>query len=45
MYIVAGAFRLARFNVIASSNTPTKYSVGIPIPMPAVYICSFIILN
>jgi len=35
LFISAGAFRLARFNVDSSDNTPTYYFKGLPIPAGA----------
>ena len=46
-YILAGAIRLGRFNVMARSGprtkTPGKYMLGLPIPMAAGFIVALVV--
>ncbi len=44
VYLMAGAFRLARYNVIADPHRKDQF-VGLPIPIAAITICSYVILN
>lgn len=44
IYIVAGALRLARFNILESKEHQ-KYFVGLPIPMAAILISSFVLYS
>lgn len=43
LYVVFGAIRLARFNVMAPSSEPSVF-VGVPIPTAAVFVASWILL-
>ena len=48
LYVLAGAIRLARFNVLshapkAKSEKPGKYMLGLPIPMAAAFIVAFVV--
>lgn len=48
IYILAGAIRLARFNVLAhgpkkKKAAPDKYMLGLPIPMAAAFIVAFVV--
>ncbi|BCD67637.1 CDP-diacylglycerol--serine O-phosphatidyltransferase [Nitratiruptor sp. YY09-18] len=43
LFVVFGAIRLARFNVMAPSSEPSIF-VGIPIPTAAVFVSSWILL-
>ena len=43
VYVMAGAFRLARYNVIADPHRKDQF-VGLPIPIAAIAIASYIIL-
>ncbi len=42
VFIMAGAFRLARYNVISDPHAKSHF-VGLPIPLAALAICSYII--
>ncbi len=44
VYLMAGAFRLARYNVVADPHRKDHF-VGLPIPIAAITICSYVILN
>lgn len=45
-YITCGALRLARFNVLAASqSSPSKHFVGLPIPMAAAALVSLVMLH
>lgn len=44
VYIMAGAFRLARYNVIADPHTKSHF-IGLPIPVAAVTVCSYLIAS
>ncbi len=43
LFVATGALRLARFNVQASRGGHSEYFVGLPIPVSAAYIASFVI--
>ncbi len=43
LYVVFGAIRLARFNVMAPSNEPSVF-VGVPIPSAAVFVAGWVLL-
>lgn len=43
LFVATGALRLARFNVQASRGGHSEYFVGLPIPISAAYIASFVI--
>jgi len=47
LYVLGGAIRLARFNVLAhapkKSEKPGKYMLGLPIPMAAAFIVAFVV--
>ena len=43
LFVVFGAIRLARFNVMAPSSEPSVF-VGVPIPTAAVFVASWILL-
>jgi CDP-diacylglycerol--serine O-phosphatidyltransferase len=48
LYVLGGAIRLARFNVLAhapkaKSDKPGKYMLGLPIPMAAAFIVAFVV--
>jgi CDP-diacylglycerol--serine O-phosphatidyltransferase len=43
LFVICGALRLARFNVI-TGNTDKRYFVGLPIPAAAAVACSLVIL-
>jgi CDP-diacylglycerol---serine O-phosphatidyltransferase len=48
LYVLGGAIRLARFNVLAhapktASDKPGKYMLGLPIPMAAAFIVAFVV--
>ncbi|MDJ0766211.1 MAG: CDP-diacylglycerol--serine O-phosphatidyltransferase [Myxococcota bacterium] len=49
IYVLAGAIRLARFNIMARTDpintkkTPGKYMLGLPIPMAAGFIVALVI--
>jgi len=43
IFVVFGAIRLARFNVLASSSEPTVF-IGIPIPAAALFVTIWILL-
>ena len=42
-YVLAGALRLARFNVKASEGEPSTHFVGLPIPAAAGILASFVL--
>jgi CDP-diacylglycerol---serine O-phosphatidyltransferase len=42
-YVICGAIRLARFNSHNKTEIDRKYFIGLPIPMSAAFIASFII--
>jgi CDP-diacylglycerol--serine O-phosphatidyltransferase len=44
VYLMAGAFRLARYNVISDPHRKDQF-IGLPIPIAAITICSYVILN
>lgn len=44
VYLMAGAFRLARYNVVADPHRKDQF-IGLPIPIAAITICSYVILN
>jgi CDP-diacylglycerol--serine O-phosphatidyltransferase len=44
VYIMAAAFRLARFNLLADTDEKKDF-LGLPVPVPAVTMVSFIILS
>jgi CDP-diacylglycerol---serine O-phosphatidyltransferase len=47
LYVLGGAIRLGRFNVMADSpkakKTPSKYMLGLPIPMAAAFIVALVV--
>ena len=43
LYVVFGAIRLARFNVMAPSGEPSVF-VGVPIPSAAVFVAGWVLL-
>jgi CDP-diacylglycerol--serine O-phosphatidyltransferase len=43
LFVICGALRLARFNVI-TGNTDKRYFIGLPIPAGAAVACSLVIL-
>ncbi len=43
LFVATGALRLARFNVQSSRGGHSEYFVGLPIPIAAAYIASFVI--
>jgi CDP-diacylglycerol--serine O-phosphatidyltransferase len=48
MYVLAGALRLGRFNLLAhkpkpKSDGPDKYMLGLPIPMAAAFVISLLL--
>ncbi len=46
VYILGGAIRLARFNVMAKTGkkaSPDKYMLGLPIPMAAAFIVALVV--
>ena len=43
LYVVFGAIRLARFNVMAPSSEPSVF-VGVPIPSAAVFVAGWVLL-
>jgi len=45
LFLICGALRLARFNVQASHHENDKYFKGLPIPMGALMIASFVLLK
>jgi CDP-diacylglycerol---serine O-phosphatidyltransferase len=50
MFVACGAMRLARFNVLSSSNgkaavKPSKYTVGLPIPPASGVLISLLLAN
>ena len=50
LFVACGAIRLARFNVLATSNTgasgkPSKYIVGLPIPPASGILISLVVAN
>ncbi|MBL7190651.1 CDP-diacylglycerol--serine O-phosphatidyltransferase [bacterium] len=45
VYLLCGGVRLARFNVITVSGGKKKYYLGLPIPIAAITLSSFIILD
>ena len=50
VYVLAGAIRLARFNVIShrpagDSAAPGKYMLGLPIPMAAAFIVALVVVT
>ena len=44
VYLMAGAFRLARYNVVSDPHTKSHF-VGLPIPVAAITICSYVIMS
>ncbi|MBN2544117.1 CDP-diacylglycerol--serine O-phosphatidyltransferase [bacterium] len=44
IFIASGAFRLARFNLVAELERKTRF-IGLPIPMAAVSIASYILFS
>lgn len=44
IFVVFGAIRLARFNII-TSNESTKYFIGLPIPSAAIFIVTMLFLE
>ncbi|MCD6594333.1 CDP-diacylglycerol--serine O-phosphatidyltransferase [bacterium] len=44
IFLIAGAFRLARYNVTASPHKKTDFQ-GLPIPLAAIFVASFIIFT
>lgn len=44
LYLIAGAFRLARYNVSADPHSKSDFQ-GLPIPLAAVFIASFVIFS
>ncbi len=44
LFLIAGAFRLARYNVSASPHSKTDFQ-GLPIPLAAIFIASFVIFS
>ena len=44
VYLMAGAFRLARYNVVSDPHTKGHF-VGLPIPVAAITICSYVIMS
>ncbi|MBN2528526.1 MAG: CDP-diacylglycerol--serine O-phosphatidyltransferase [Deltaproteobacteria bacterium] len=50
LYVLGGAVRLARFNVLAHSaaqkkKKPGKYMLGLPIPVAAAFIVAFVVAS
>ncbi|MBN2339944.1 MAG: CDP-diacylglycerol--serine O-phosphatidyltransferase [Deltaproteobacteria bacterium] len=50
LYVLGGAIRLARFNVLAHSavkkkKAPGKYMMGLPIPVAAAFIVAFVVAS
>ncbi len=50
LYVLGGAVRLARFNVLAhspkkKSGPPDKYMLGLPIPMAAAFIVALVVAS
>ena len=45
IYVLCGGFRLARFNVMTTNHTTKSDFMGLPIPMAAAAVCSFILFN
>lgn len=44
LFVVFGAIRLARFNII-TSNESTKYFIGLPIPSAAIFVVTMLVLE
>ena|GEM_PF-503806 len=45
IYVLCGGYRLARFNVMTTSHTTKADFMGLPIPMAAAAVCSFILFK
>ncbi len=49
LYVLAGAVRLARFNVMSNAkvqtNKPGKYMLGLPIPMAAAFVVALVVAS
>jgi len=45
LYLLCGAFRLARFNVISLNNAKGEYYMGLPIPVAAVCITQYVVFT
>jgi len=43
LFLTCGALRLARFNVQTKAHSPSKYFVGLPIPVAALFIASIVL--
>jgi len=43
LFLTCGALRLARFNVQSKAHSPSKYFVGLPIPVAALFIASIVL--
>ncbi len=44
VFLMAGAFRLARYNVVSDPHTKSHF-IGLPIPLAAITICSYVIMS
>ena len=41
--LIMGGIRLARFNILSSIDSDSKFFIGLPSPINAVFVCSLII--
>ena len=45
LFVVFGAIRLARFNIVTNNNEMSKYFIGLPIPSAAIFVATMIVLE